>query len=206
LHNLFADMLTPTPLALATLSGVIICWMIFAGTFLFRKKPPRAPETQRDKRATLGVVLQMVGYFLVFFQPPRRPFLPPIPTLSGTVGIIFSVFTVGLAAASVWLVASSVRLLGRQWAVPARLVEDHKLITVGPYSCVRNPIYTGMFGMLIATGLATEHWIALLAAVVAFGVGLVIRVRIEEKLLRAAFRDEFEDYARRVPALLPGIY
>jgi protein-S-isoprenylcysteine O-methyltransferase Ste14 len=197
---------TPTPLALATLSGVIICWMMFAGIFLFRKKPPTAPEARRDKRAKLGVVLQMVGYFLVFFQPPRRPFLPPVPALSGTVSIIFSVFTVGLAAGSVWLVASSVRVLGRQWAVSARLVEDHKLITMGPYAFVRNPIYTGMFGMLIATGFATEHWVALIAAVVIFGVGLVIRVRLEEKLLRAAFRDEFEDYARRVPAVLPGIY
>jgi protein-S-isoprenylcysteine O-methyltransferase Ste14 len=35
---------------------------------------------------------------------------------------------------------------------------------------------------------------------------LVIRVRTEEKLLRAAFGQEFEDYARHVPAVLPGIY
>jgi len=35
---------------------------------------------------------------------------------------------------------------------------------------------------------------------------LVIRVRSEEKLLRAAFGKEFEDYAERVPAALPGIF
>jgi protein-S-isoprenylcysteine O-methyltransferase Ste14 len=79
-------------------------------------------------------------------------------------------------------------------------------LTAGPYACVRNPIYTGMFGMLIATGLAMEHWLALAAAIVIFAVGLVIRVRTEEKLLRAAFGEEFEEYAKRVPAVLPGIY
>ena len=53
-----------------------------------------------------------------------------------------------------------------------------------------------MFGMLIATGLAMEHFIALIAAVIIFGVGMVIRVRSEEKLLRDAFGQEFDDYAR----------
>jgi protein-S-isoprenylcysteine O-methyltransferase Ste14 len=101
---------------------------------------------------------------------------------------------------------SAVRTLGKQWAVAARLVEGHKLITEGPYAYVRNPIYTGMFGMLLATGLAMEHWIATIAAVVIFAAGLVIRVRTEEKLLRAAFGQEFEDYAQRVPAVIPGIY
>jgi protein-S-isoprenylcysteine O-methyltransferase Ste14 len=35
---------------------------------------------------------------------------------------------------------------------------------------------------------------------------MVIRVRREEKLLREAFGEEFEEYARRVSAVLPGIY
>ena len=80
------------------------------------------------------------------------------------------------------------------------------MITAGPYAYIRNPIYTGMLGMLIATGRAMEHWIALIAAVIIFAIGMVIRVRAEEKLLRAQFGEEFEDYARRVPAVLPGIY
>ncbi len=197
---------TPTPMAMVTLGGVILCWIFFAGIFLLRKRPPQARESRRDPRATLGVVLQMCGYFLVWFHPPRTAFLPPVAALSGVRGIIFAVFTIGLAAGSGWLLESAVRTLGKQWALPARLVEGHKLITVGPYAYVRNPIYTGMLGMLIATGLAMEHWIATVAAIVVFAVGMVIRVRSEEKLLRAAFGKEFEDYARRVPAIVPGIY
>ena len=77
-------------------------------------------------------------------------------------------FTISLAAASGWLLESAVRTLGKQWAVAARLVEGHKLITAGPYAYVRNPIYTGMLGMLIATGLAMEHWIATIVAVIIF--------------------------------------
>lgn len=197
---------SPTPRALATLAAVILCWLVFAGIFLLRKRPPKAPEAKRDRTATLGIILQMCGYFLVWFQPPWQPFLRAVAALSGTAGIAFSVITVAIAAGSAWLIATAVRTLGKQWALRARLVEDHKLITEGPYAYVRNPIYTGMLGMLIATGLAMEHWIALPVAVVLFVGGLVIRVRSEEKLLRAAFGQEFEDYARRVPAVLPGIY
>jgi protein-S-isoprenylcysteine O-methyltransferase Ste14 len=196
----------PTPIALATLFGVILCWFVFAGIFLLRRRPPNAPVAERDKVATLGIVLQMGAYFLAWFQPPWQPFLPPVAALSGIAGIAFGVFTVAIAAASGWLIESAVRTLGKQWALPARLIEGHTLITVGPYAYVRNPIYTGMLGMLIATGLAMEHWIALIAAVVIFAAGMVIRVRSEEKLLRAAFGEEFEEYARRVPAVVPGIF
>jgi len=197
---------TPTSTSLITLGGVIVCWLIFVGVFLLRKRPEGVREAKRDKAAGRGIALQMLAYGLTWFQPPRRPFLPPRAWLAGGMGIAYGVFTVAIAVASVWLVAAAARSLGRQWAIAARLVGGHKLITGGPYRYVRNPIYTGMLGMLIATGLAMEHWIALGVAIVLFMIGLLIRVRTEEKLLRAAFGDEFEDYAKRVPAVLPGIY
>ena len=199
-------MSSPTPIAIATLVGVILCWLFFVGIFLLRKRPPKAPEAKRDQIATLGIILQMFGYFLAFFQPPWEPFLPPVGLLSGVPGIVFAVFTVVIAAGSGWLVETAIRTLGKQWALRARLVEGHELITVGPYAHVRNPIYTGMFGMLIATGLAMEHWTGLIAAIVFFALGTVIRVRSEEKLLRSEFGKEFDDYAGRVPAVLPGIF
>ena len=199
-------MSSPTPIAIATLVGVILCWLFFVGIFLLRKRPPKAPEARRDGFATLGIVLQTCAYFLVWFQPPWQPFLPPVAALSGTPGILFSVVTVAIAAASGWLLEAAIHILGKQWALRARLVENHKLITVGPFAYVRNPIYTGMFGMLIATGLAMEHWTALIAAIVFFAVGTVIRVRSEEKLLRSELGKEFDDYAGRVPAVLPGIF
>jgi protein-S-isoprenylcysteine O-methyltransferase Ste14 len=199
-------MSNPSPIALVTLGGVVLSWVVFAGIFLLRKRPPKAPEAKRDKVATLGIVLQICAYFLVWSQPPWQPFLPPVAALSGIPGIVFSVLTVALAAGSGWLIETSVRTLGKQWALPARLVEGHTLITEGPYAYVRNPIYTGMLGMLIATGLAMEHWIALIVAVDIFLVGMVIRVGREEKLLRAAFGEEFAEYAKRVPAVLPGIF
>jgi protein-S-isoprenylcysteine O-methyltransferase Ste14 len=192
------------PIAMAVFWLVIASWITFAGVFLARKKPPAQQETMRDKRATIGIVLQAFGYALVWAI--QRPMFSPIVSMPVALEIILAVITVGIAAISLWLVMSAVRTLGQQWAYAARIVEGHKLITDGPYSWVRNPIYTGMFGMLLATGLAVSHWIGLLPAIVIFAIGTMIRVRSEEKLLREAFGHEFEDYARRLPAVLPGIY
>ena len=80
------------------------------------------------------------------------------------------------------------------------------LITSGPYHLVRNPIYTAMFGMLLATGLAISHWAAIVAAVLVFVVGTRLRIRTEERLLREAFGPEFETYVRNVPAVVPNLF
>src|ERR1035441_9877705 len=118
----------------------------------------------------------------------------------------FPAIIVAIAVTSVWLVNAAARRLGKQWALAARLVEGHNLIQDGPYRLLRNPIYVGMFGMLLATGLVLAQWFPLLIAIVLFIAGTSIRIRSEERVLREAFGSEFEEYARKVPALIPGIY
>jgi protein-S-isoprenylcysteine O-methyltransferase Ste14 len=199
-------MQSPTPLAATTLAIVIACWIAFSCVFLFRKKSAQQSEAKRDRRSLVGIFLQGCAYALVSFQPPRAAFLPPLPSSMRMLGPLVSVCAIGLAIGSVWFVAAAVRTLGQQWAYAARLIEGHKLVTAGPYAVVRNPIYAAMLGMLIATGLAMEHWWALVIAIPLFTAGLMIRVRSEEKLLRSAFGQEFEEYAKRVPAVIPGIY
>jgi protein-S-isoprenylcysteine O-methyltransferase Ste14 len=198
--------MAPDRVAQIVFCAVIGCWFGFAAVFLVRKRPPRKEETKRNRVAGLGIFLQSLGYFTVWFWSRQWSSFRPIAPMPQAVEIVLGVFTVAAAAGSVWLVLAAVRTLGKQWAIAARLVEGHKLITEGPYRWVRNPIYTGMFGMLLATGLAMSQWIVLPPAIALFAVGTVIRVRSEEKLLREAFGEEFEQYTRRVPAVLPGIY
>jgi protein-S-isoprenylcysteine O-methyltransferase Ste14 len=150
--------------------------------------------------------LQGAAYFCVWSFPLEQKHFSPVRPGSPVVEWGLAVLTVAIAVASTWLVNAAARRLGKQWALAARLVEGHTLIQDGPYRFVRNPIYAGMFGMLVATGLAVTQWIPLLVASLLFIAGTYIRIRSEERLLREAFRSEFEAYARQVPALIPGIY
>ena len=125
---------------------------------------------------------------------------------SNPLALAASILAICAAVGSIWLVIAAVNTLGKEWSLTARLVEGHKLATSGAYAYVRHPIYTGMLGMLIATGLAVSHWLALLVALAVFFVGTRIRVLREEKLLREAFGADFEEYERRVRAIIPGLY
>src|SRR5204863_9201189 len=133
----------------------------------------------------------------------RRQWFAPMFGRNKFSEIALALTTILLAVGSVWFCAAAIRTLGVQWSLAARVVEGHKLVTQGPYSIVRNPIYTGMFGMLLATGLAVSHWIGLVTAIVVFAIGTFIRVRSEEKLLREMFGSEFDAYARKIPAVIP---
>jgi len=59
---------------------------------------------------------------------------------------------------------------------------------------------------LVATGLAVSYWPVLVIAVVIFIAGTVVRIRSEDKLLRETFGAAFDDYARHVAAIVPGIF
>lgn len=180
---------------------VMVSWFTFAASFLFLKKPPSPPDKKRDPSSIFGIVLQGIGYLIVWTM--RRLWFTPILSLGKSIEVALAILTMVLAAGSVWLCVSAIRTLGQQWSLAARVVEGHRLVTQGPYSVVRNPIYTGMLGMLLATGLAVSHWIGLLVALVVFSIGTAIRVQAEAALLRETFGEEFENYARRVPAVIP---
>jgi len=184
---------------------VVLSWFVFAAVFLiFGDKTKSPPDKTRAPGSLVGVVLQGMGYGLAW-GIQRARFSPIVPVgVSGKI-ILFAVI-LALAIASPLFAFRARQTLGKQWCVTARLVEGHRLLTQGAYRIVCNPIYTGMFGMLLATGLAISHWIGLAIAIIVFAIGTMIRVRNEERLLRAAFGAEFDDYARRVPAVIPFLF
>ncbi len=187
--------------------GVVMAsWFAFAVVFIvfLRKKRPSPPESRRERTSIVGIALQGAGYAIVWSV--HRHSFTPIAPLGKLLEIAVSVVTIVLGIGSVWFISAAVRALGKQWSLAARVLEGHNLITTGPYNVVRNPIYTGMFGMLLATGLAISHWIGLVIAVMVFAIGTLVRVRSEEKLLREAFGVEFEAYARKVPAVVPLLF
>ncbi len=193
---------TATDFMQAAAAGVVfLSWLAFAFVFILKAKGPRPKESRRESASIAGIVLQGLAFALAW-GVQRRTFSPMTPD-HPALGAALAGLDVALAVGSMWLTIAAARVLGREWSFRARLLEGHRLVTEGPYALVRHPIYTGMLGMLLATALAFAHWIVLVPALILYGAGTVIRVRSEEKLLRAAFGQTFEEYARRVPAVIP---
>ena len=68
----------------------------------------------------------------------------------------------------------------------------------------RHPIYTGILGMIIGSALVIGVPAAILWAAASI-VGVELKIRQEERLLLAAFPDEYRRYRERVPQLVPGL-
>lgn len=117
----------------------------------------------------------------------------------GGEGVATGLFTLGM-----FLVA--IGSLGRMWcSLYIAGYKDRVLITQGPYSMTRNPLYFfSVFGAL-GVGFCTETFTfpALLLGVMILYYPLVVRK--EERRLRERFGGDFDDYARRVPAFFPNI-
>src|SRR5262249_54283606 len=144
--------------------------------FVFRKNPgATATEQKRDRGSVPGVILQGFSYAIVWAI--HRPFFSSLTAGNRPLELALAIVTTSIAMVSVLLVVAAVRTLGKEWSVTARVLEQHELATSGPYKFVRHPIYTGMLGMLIATGLAVSYPASLFAAIAVFMVGTIIRVR-----------------------------
>ncbi len=171
---------------------ILALWIVIGVATTFRRQHSSTSETRRAGGWTWGFALHVLSIGILWALP--RPDPP---------GLWLSVIAVALGAASAAVILAAQRALGRQFAYTARLVEGHRLIVAGPYRWVRHPIYTALFGMALANGLVLSRWPAIAIFVVLYFAGTAIRIRSEERLLRGEFGAEFEDYAARVPALIP---
>ena len=120
-------------------------------------------------------------------------------------------FRFGWSAVPVWVqvVGAAVLLLGiwicyrtmleNSFAAPVVKIQDERgqyVITTGPYSYVRHPMYAGAIFYFAGTALLLGSWWGL-ASVLVFIVLLAIRTFIEEKTRRTGFRG-YDDYAANV--------
>jgi protein-S-isoprenylcysteine O-methyltransferase Ste14 len=93
--------------------------------------------------------------------------------------------------------------LGRFWSSAITRKEGHRVIDTGPYRLVRHPIYTGLIGATLATGIAVATVTALLGALL-IAFGLWQKARMEEGFLMTELgADAYGPYCRRVPMLVP---
>jgi len=98
------------------------------------------------------------------------------------------------------------RELGRSWSVTLELRDQHVLVTDGLYRHVRHPMYSAFWLWALAQVLLLPNWIAGPAGLVGFGILYFCRVGTEERMMLAAFGDDYRAYMARTKRIIPGIY
>lgn len=181
---------------------VVACWVVFflywiVSAFRVKRTVERAGGWWW-RIVTLAV--------LAFFFSRRGGVLAPIGgsriliPRSAASEVTACILTVAGLAIALW----ARTILGRNWSGLVVFKEGHELIQRGPYHYVRHPIYSGLLLMLLGTVvlLGRASGFVLLALVF---VGLLIKARMEERLMTSHFPNEYPAYRRRVKALIPFV-
>ena len=110
---------------------------------------------------------------------------------------------VGVAAAGFGLLPWSQISLGKNWSDTPLLASDQVIVTHGPYRHIRHPIYAAFLLILGSILLISANWILGGAWLAMTALDISARIRAEEIMLRARFRDSYSDYMEKTGTLFP---
>ena len=128
--------------------------------------------------------------------------LEPIGAIDGPAAHAFGLVLFGLGLAATLY---SQLAMGESWRVGVDETERTELVTGGPFTVVRNPIFAAMIPTSLGLALMVPNLVAF-AGFAALVLALEIQVRlVEEPHLRAAHGQAYMTYAARTGRFAPGV-
>lgn len=175
---------------------IVLCWGAFWIYWLAASIRVKSGRIRWGRFAALRVVMILVLLLLVrlkFFK--GRHMLASAPWLQG-IGLVLVMLGLALA---VWARG----YLGRNWGMPMTEKADPELVTTGPYSSIRHPIYSGlilaMAGTAVAIGL---YWLIVVAVL---GGYFIYSAIMEERYMARIFPGTYPRYKDETKMLIPYI-
>jgi protein-S-isoprenylcysteine O-methyltransferase Ste14 len=117
-------------------------------------------------------------------------------------------FIIGLAITILGMALRrwAVLTLGQFFTVQVQVRSDQTVVDTGPYRWVRHPSYTAIIISFVGIGVALENWLSLLVLIVVPTIGLVIRIRVEEKALLEALGEPYREFSATRARLFPRVW
>ncbi len=172
------------------------CWLVGCAVWLVtaRKAKASRPRSRWHPARVVRVAILVAALFIAKHVHPEffRLTTGAVPAL----GCALCAAGVGFA---IWARLS----LGDNWGMPMTMREQPELVTRGPYTFVRHPIYTGMTLAMIGSALVVPpYWLLVLAFCVYFAYG----ARREEQDMLAQFPEQYAAYRQRTKMFVPFLF
>ena len=100
----------------------------------------------------------------------------------------------------------SMRELGKFYSRTLRTMDGQKLITTGSYRIIRHPGYLSSMCIWVGMGLALQNILLIPVFLLLFVSVYIYRITSEEKMLVAAFGEDYRTYQSASWRLLPYLY
>ncbi|HEY5063155.1 MAG TPA: isoprenylcysteine carboxylmethyltransferase family protein [Gemmatimonadaceae bacterium] len=180
-------------------------WLVFTAYWLISSVGVKKNATGGRWRRAMGIRFVIILVFSLFWRTAAlRAFASRFGALSAPssnpviagLGVLLCAVGIGFA---IW----ARRHIGRNWGMPMSLKEDPELVTTGPYTMVRHPIYSGMIlamaGSILGMGVV---WV--MPFILSCGY-FVYSARTEEGLMLERFPATYPAYMARTKMLIPFI-
>ncbi len=172
------------------------CWLLFVVTWIggWIYNAIRAPKVVRRHLSPMLLVDAAIVWIATAIVPQR--FWDALTVDSQPLRECGIVVLVAGTCFAIWARVT----LGRMWTGIPSIRFGHTLCTGGPFAIVRHPIYIGVIAMLAGTAMIYGFGTWTAPAVVAL-LGLSLKVRVEERLLRETFGERYDAYCSSVPVV-----
>ena len=205
------DLLRRSPLASQPPLAIVVNVAVFAAFVLvaaavvadFRSYYRQDRSVVRSDRSLVETG-SMTAFFVVYYLVIRFRVLQL--SLDGRVtSALVAAGLLLVVAGAVFNVWGRVRL-GSHWANQIKIYEGHRLVTDGPYSVVRHPLYASLVWIFIGGSMIYTNPLSLALTLGVFVPMMYIRAKKEDALLLANFNREFEEYRGRTGMLFPKMW
>jgi protein-S-isoprenylcysteine O-methyltransferase Ste14 len=193
--------MTTQQLNLLAIVSLAVCWGAvalawLAGAIYYESRAP----AERSRASYLSPLVVTIVIVVALSAAVPRADWRPLEVHAPWIRLLGLVILLAATALTLWARLA----LGAMWSAAPTVKQEHQLRTSGPYAVTRHPIYTGLLGMMLGTGLVAGagRWILY------FPIYLMLvefKIHIEERLMLAEFPDDYPRYRHRVPQLVPGL-
>jgi protein-S-isoprenylcysteine O-methyltransferase Ste14 len=197
-----APLLSQPPLAVAANVVVFVAFLLIAASVIidFRNYHHKDRGVVRGDRSWVETG-SMTGFLVVYYLVARfRLGEVPVSGQARTVMIVLGLAL--MVAGAVFNVVGRLHLKSN-WANQIKIYEGHWLVTTGPFSVVRHPLYASLIWMFLGGALIYSNGALLVLTLGVFVSMMYVRARKEDALLREAFGAQFEAYERSTGMLFP---
>jgi len=146
---------------------------------------------------SVGIIGMFISIILYLLAPSWFLWSQlPLPVLLQTIGVIIGFSTIPLL---IW----THRTLGKYYAPVLELKKKHELVTIGPYSRVRHPMYSVFILFTLSMALITVNLFVIVFAIIVISQFPFI-AKQEEMMLLNQFGSIYQDYIDRTGRFFPS--
>ncbi len=103
-----------------------------------------------------------------------------------------------------WIQIWSYKTLGENYSQEIVIFKNHNLITKGPFKFIRHPQYLSQILADLGGGIATLSFVLIIFLIIEIPF-LIMRAKLEEKLLEKNFKETFQSYKKKTGFIIPFV-